>query len=209
MWTMTPLVRYSTSWYRGHDLVLLERIGFFAFNRLTRVPTQFPQFPMLSNIDLSKNQIISIESNAFINFSSSTITSLSLSSNPITTIEQGEFQGIFYNTARFIFDFPSFILCNKHTLHLFFCLFIYLHRPVHCTVDRVTRGQMIFNPLKKKCDIANETPGCSVKPFLCPTMSPNSNYPNPNSSHSYYRCINDVPYLIVSFSDIITLSVLH
>ena len=50
------------------------------------------------------------------------------------------------------------------------------------------------------------TPGCSVKPFFCPTTDPrysynnvnSENYANPNSPHSYYRCINDVPYLVVS-----------
>ena len=87
--TASQILNKLISWPRVSPLRLLD----FSFNRLTRVPTQLPQFSMLNNIDLSNNQIISIESNAF-NFSSSTLTSLSLSSNPITTIEEGAFQGI-------------------------------------------------------------------------------------------------------------------
>jgi hypothetical protein len=71
-----------------------------------------------------------------------------------------------------------------------------------CPVVRNTTEQLIFDPLTKKCDRAAKTPGCSVKPFFCPTTDRYNyaqNNANPNSPHSYYRCINDVPYLVVSF----------
>lgn len=66
-----------------------------------------------------------------------------------------------------------------------------------CPVDRATEQQLIFDPLTKKCDRAAKTP-CRGRPFFCPMTNQDANYPNPNSCNSYYRCVNDVPYLLVS-----------
>ena len=79
------------SWPRASPLRLLDMFN----NRLTRVPSQLPKFPMLNNIDLSYNQIASIKSNTF-NFSS-TLSSLNLNFNPISSIQKGAFQGMKLN----------------------------------------------------------------------------------------------------------------
>ena len=79
------------SWPRASPLRLLDMFN----NRLTRVPSQLPKFPMVNNIDLSYNQIASIKSNTF-NFSS-TLTSLNLNFNPISSIQKGAFQGMKLN----------------------------------------------------------------------------------------------------------------
>lgn len=77
------------SWPGVSPLRLLDMLD----NRLTRVPSQLPQFVLLNSIDLSNNLITNVEANAF-NFSTATLTSLSLSSNSISSIQEGAFQGI-------------------------------------------------------------------------------------------------------------------
>jgi len=64
-------------------------------NRLTKVPTQVAQFPLLNYIDFGNNQIAAIESAGAFNFSVATLTYLSLKNNRITFIQDGAFQGIF------------------------------------------------------------------------------------------------------------------
>ena len=64
-------------------------------NRLTKVPTQVAQFPLLNYIDFSNNQIAAIESAGAFNFSVATLTYLSLKNNRIIFIQDGAFQGSF------------------------------------------------------------------------------------------------------------------
>ena len=74
-------------WPRVSSLRRLE----LSNNRLTRVPSQLSQFQMLNYVDLSANQISSIEANAF-NLVT-TFNTINLASNPITSIQDEAFKG--------------------------------------------------------------------------------------------------------------------
>ena len=88
--TASDILNTMITWPRVSPLRRLEMQS----NRLTKVPTQVTQFPLLNYIDLSSNAITSIESSAAFNFSVATLTYLSLKNNKITYIQDGAFQGI-------------------------------------------------------------------------------------------------------------------
>lgn len=251
-------------------------------NRLSRVPSQLPQFVLLNSIDLSYNLITNVEYNAF-NFSTATLTSLILSRKSISSIEEGAFQGNYGNSivslqstslTRFESGVFQSILekiepyysssgstayvninsnpidCVSDRCHMAWLIlynrqllkvvlngqcsngqsFSQIDRNLYtscpfvcsatnngfypdpescisyyncndgtpqlqtCPTDGESGEQLIFDPLKRQCDIAANTPGCSIKPFICPSST--GFFANPNSCHTYYRCINDVPYLL-------------
>lgn len=266
------------SWPGVSPLRLLDMLG----NRLTRVPSQLPQFVLLNSIDLSNNLITNVEANAF-NFSTATLASLSLSSNSISSIQEGAFQGNYGNSivnlqytsltrfesgvfqpmlekiepyytgsssTAYVDIYRNQIDCTTDRCHMAWLIlynrqllkvirnaqcsngqsFSNLDRNLYtncpfvcpstsngfypdpescityyncdngitklqtCPIDGDSGEQLIFDPVQRQCDKAANTPGCSIKPFLCPSTS--GYFPNPNSCHTYYRCINDVPYLL-------------
>ena len=85
------------SWPRVSPLRRLD----LSSNRLTRIPIQLTNFSMLNYVELGGNQIASIEAKAF--DLETTFTWLNLNSNPITSVQEGAFQGTVKHKCKILF----------------------------------------------------------------------------------------------------------